>query len=173
MRKALDEARALMDAVTPLAKDCGSLCGGACCQGSDDEGMLLFPGEEAYYENCDWAYVKTTEAGPLLVCRGRCERAERPLGCRIFPLRISMKSGRPKALLDIRAWPLCPLMPYGTKGLSQPFVAAAEAAGQLLCEEEAHRLFLLEEEARVQAYRALSAPFERRPSHVDTDTEQL
>ena len=47
MSAAVLTARALLSNLTPLKSDCGRLCGGACCQGDDATGMLLFPGEEA------------------------------------------------------------------------------------------------------------------------------
>ena len=43
-------ARNLLETLTPLKTDCGRLCQGACCQGDEQTGMLLFPGEEAFYE---------------------------------------------------------------------------------------------------------------------------
>ena len=40
-------ARDLLRELTPLKTDCGRLCGGACCEGDEETGMLLFPGEDA------------------------------------------------------------------------------------------------------------------------------
>jgi hypothetical protein len=42
----------LLEKSTPLTSDCGTLCGGACCKGSGEEGMLLFPHEELMYASC-------------------------------------------------------------------------------------------------------------------------
>ena len=50
-------ARTLLGPLTPLQSDCGRLCGGACCQGDEQTGMLLFPGEDALYAGCDFARV--------------------------------------------------------------------------------------------------------------------
>ena len=50
-------ARMLLDALTPLKTDCGRLCGGACCQGDETTGMLLFPGEDALYAGCAFGRV--------------------------------------------------------------------------------------------------------------------
>ena len=54
-------AHALLDALTPLKTDCGRLCDGACCQGDETTGMLLFPGEDALYERC--AFGRVLSAG--------------------------------------------------------------------------------------------------------------
>ena len=54
-------ARDLLLDETPLVRNCGQLCSAACCQGSDTEGMLLFPGEEELYENCSFGRVLTPE----------------------------------------------------------------------------------------------------------------
>ena len=32
---------------SPLKKDCGLICGGECCKGDSETGMLLFPFEES------------------------------------------------------------------------------------------------------------------------------
>ena len=47
-RTTLEKARALLENVTPMNRDCGRICGAACCQ-PDEEGhggVFLFPGEE-------------------------------------------------------------------------------------------------------------------------------
>ena len=39
-------AAEILERVTPFSgRNCGSLCGAACCKGSDNDGMELFPGE--------------------------------------------------------------------------------------------------------------------------------
>nr|HML49564.1 hypothetical protein [Clostridia bacterium] len=89
----IQAARALLAQRTPLKSDCGRLCNAACCQ-ADEEGrggMLLFPGEERFYDPLPgWARLEPMDFGGrpsrLLVCEGRCERSQRPLACRIFPL---------------------------------------------------------------------------------------
>jgi len=50
-------ARKLLETLTPLKTDCGRLCAGACRQGDEKTGMLLFPGEEALYINCSFARI--------------------------------------------------------------------------------------------------------------------
>ena len=108
----------LLDDVTPLKKDCGVLCGGICCKdGEEESGMLLFPGEEQMFSDCDFAevvdsnceYGKTGTA-ELLLCKGKCDRTKRPLACRIFPLVPYRHEGSPlKIVMDNRAKGICPL----------------------------------------------------------------
>ena len=134
-------ARELLEALTPLKTDCGRLCGGACCQGDEQTGMLLFPGEEALYTDCGFARVLDAdftlggEAARLLVCRGTCPRGERPLACRLFPLLLRFDAqGAPRVALDPRARAVCPLTDYGMEALDGAFVAAARKAYALLME---------------------------------------
>ena len=49
MSSPVEQARYLLENRTPLAADCGQVCGHACCRCQGDEpcGMRLFPGEEA------------------------------------------------------------------------------------------------------------------------------
>ena len=48
MNEAVEQARALLETLTPLKRDCGRLCGARCCRSLEGEetGMVLFPGEE-------------------------------------------------------------------------------------------------------------------------------
>ena len=46
-------ARELLESHTPMKSDCGALCGGACCKGSDEDGMALLPGEAARTQEVD------------------------------------------------------------------------------------------------------------------------
>ena len=136
-------ARRLLDTLTPLKTDCGRLCGGACCQGDGQTGMLLFPGEDALYAGCTFADVLGANftlgggAARLLVCRGTCPRAERPLACRLFPLFLRFDPrGGTRVVLDSRARAVCPLTDYGMSALDGAFVAAAREAYALLMENE-------------------------------------
>lgn len=145
-------ARALLAEVTPLKGDCGRRCGAACCQADDDGqgGMLLLPGEEGLYAPAPgWARVEDSglrageRALALLTCDGTCPRGDRPLACRIFPLTPRLaEDGQMVVTLDVRAWPVCPLMPHGMQGLSREFVAAVRAACVLLAQDEALRAWL-------------------------------
>ena len=99
--RALEEARAALGELTPLKRDCGRLCGAACCQPDETglNGMLLFPFEESRYrrpiEGFSFRLVDDDtlfKGGKRLVCEGTCPREHRPLACRIFPLRLRIAS---------------------------------------------------------------------------------
>ena len=151
LSQALKKARARLLDPTPLARDCGRLCGAACCQ-TDEQGrggMLLFPGEAALYEGRMPAGFaihpddSVLPGGTLLTCSGTCQREDRPLACRVFPLVMRLaEAGEPRLALDPRAWPICPLMPSGMAGLSSGFVEAAEDAARTLAQVPEFRAFL-------------------------------
>ena len=148
--KALTEARALLENVTPLKSNCGKLCGGACCQPSPDDdgenGMLLLPFEESFYEQpiegmpFHLADDDTLfKGGKRFVCEGKCVREHRPLACRIFPLRMRLETDPETEKItvvpeiDPRAWCVCPLLEMGgMRAMSQDFTNAVKAAGEIL-----------------------------------------
>lgn len=140
---AVRAARELLESLTPLKTDCGHLCQGACCQGDEATGMLLFPGEEALYADCAFARVVPTgfslggTPAQLLVCDGRCDRKNRPLACRLFPLFLKFREDQTPVLrMDARARAVCPLTDYGMKALDPEFRQAARRAYDLLLEDE-------------------------------------
>ena len=107
----------LFDKVTPLSKDCGVLCDGACCKDGDEEtGMLLFPYEEEFLKNSDFGRIEDTaceygenKTSKIFFCN-KCNRALRPLACRIFPLMPYKKEGSPlKIVMNPLAKNMCPL----------------------------------------------------------------
>ena len=112
---ALREAYERLYHKTPLGfYNCGRLCDGLCCRG-DEQGMWLFPYEEEFFENKEGFEVCETEGNygyPMVICSGECDRAERPLACRIFPLfpLVTEDEGkiRIKVIYDPRAG-MCPL----------------------------------------------------------------
>lgn len=144
MDEALLKARELLAEKTPLKTDCGKTCGARCCRSLEGEetGMLLFPGEEeAYLGKPGWT-VRKTAGGLLAVCPGRCERAERPLACRIFPVLPVIRDGAVKAAADQRAAAVCPLLKQGLKGMDPAFVDAVREAGKALAAEPEQLPFL-------------------------------
>ena len=145
---ALREAREKLARVTPLSRDCGALCGDACCL-EDEEGlggMLLFPGEEACYTKMPEGFSISDDphlkGARLLTCQGVCNREDRPLACRIFPLMFVEKDGGIDVAMDPRAWPVCPLMPSGIRGLRQDFMDRAREAALILSGERVLRDFI-------------------------------
>lgn len=111
----------LFDRSTPIKADCGKLCGKRCCKG-EDCGMYLFPGEEKVFKllNPSWAKIEKsdfcyefngkTKNVPILFCNGSCDRYQRPLACRIFPLTPYInEDGKAEIIVDSRAKAICPL----------------------------------------------------------------
>lgn len=132
------EAYKMIGNLTPVPADCGKLCGAACCEGDDDLGMLLFPGEAArlasvprfkvtrirYMDSNAW----------LLICSGNCDRELRPLSCRIFPLAPHVSpNGTVTAIPDPRGWRMCPLS--GGEYLDRRFVKAVNSVFKHLAQE--------------------------------------
>ena len=107
----------MFDYVTPLKKDCGILCGGACCKDGPEEqkGMLLFPYEEKMLGNSgfeikesNWKY--DGKNAYILFCKGTCDRKYRPLACRIFPLvPVISDKDNIELIMNPLAKRMCPL----------------------------------------------------------------
>ena len=157
------QIHAIMDEITPLGTDCGLLCGARCCDGGPQDGMLLFPGEETLYQGTslpnNWVVrdsgIRLPISGEsirILVCTGICERARRPLACRVFPLlpRVDARGGI-RVSPDLRALSTCPLLydkasprirPAFVRGVEEVFTKAAAIHGVL------ELLTLLQEENR-------------------------
>lgn len=130
-------AYGMIGEATPLRRNCGELCGAACCQGQD-AGMLLFPGEADLLSDIpDFRMYRIRYGGRrtwLLVCGDTCERARRPLACRIFPLAPYVgQDGAVTAVMDPRAQDMCPL--YDGEPLDGEFVAAVEKAFVMLAKD--------------------------------------
>ena len=141
-------AFAIMGELTPLRADCGLLCGGACCKGDETTGMLLFPHEESVLS------VKETEAGRLAVCDGTCDRAQRPLACRIFPFFPTIdEKGRIFVEVDHRAARLCPMIAHSDELVFDPrFFRAVKRVGKLLAKDEECRAFLVRSTEEIDMY---------------------
>lgn len=117
---------------TPLDFDCGKLCGGKCCGGDDNTGMLLFPGEEALIDP-NINVISDDSGNYIAVCNGTCDRRKRPLACRIYPLFpiIIEEKGQEyiKTEFDRRAD--CPLT-RGEIKISRRFCKAVRRVGKYL-----------------------------------------
>ncbi len=147
----------LFDNVTPVPVDCGRLCGKACCKG-DDSGMFLFPGEEEVFRllSPDWVHVGSTDfiyeykekkyRTPIAMCGGHCDRYQRPLACRIFPLTPYIgESGRVEIITDPRAKGVCPLAKaYHIDDYEEYFVKNIKKAFTLLAKNRKIYAFLKE-----------------------------
>ena len=149
-------ARNAIGDLTPMLNDCGALCGAACCKPDEDGqgGVHLFPGEEALLEDCSWGCVVDTPFAPMLVCEGPCQRSQRPLGCRIFPLTpVRGRDGRWTVRMDVRARAMCPLAAHGLKGLDPAFPRAVRDALRIVAEDPEGDAFLEKWHALEEEYR--------------------
>ncbi len=158
---AVTRCRHILEELTPLETDCGLLCGSACCRSlpGEETGMLLFPGEaEGYRDRPGWKVIPS-EAGEIVICPGRCERGERPLSCRLFPLLPLRRGGEIRVAMDARAAAVCPLYGSGARGLVGSFVEAVRACGQELARDEDGLAFLLRLTAQHDELRAMRKRF--------------
>lgn len=139
-KKLYTEANRIIADKTPLKKDCGQVCGGACCKGDDNTGMLLFPFEESIFT------VKEKDGVRLCVCEGRCNRNERPLSCRIFPFfPYVTDEGKVKVIPDVRGINICPLIShFSDVKFDKGFLWRVKKVGRLLYADEECRRFLEE-----------------------------
>lgn len=142
--ESLNKLYELLEDVTPQRYDCGLLCGAACCRGDGDDGMLLFPGEKEAFEGKEGYTVRYNPVYGCeeVICSGSCERAERPLSCRIYPYFFYVKDdGKVTVAPDMRALGRCPLAEKGT-GASRLFLRRMRMAALVLERVPAQTAFL-------------------------------
>lgn len=126
---------------TPLGYyNCGRLCDGLCCKG-DCKGMWLYPYEEELFADNEGFEVCETEGNygyPMVICSGECDRAERPLACRIFPLfpLVIEEDGKViiKVIRDPRAT-MCPIV-RSSKRIDPSFVRQVRLTARRLIRDE-------------------------------------
>ena len=106
--------------------------------------MELFPYEKQLFEQLDGFEVIDSEV-PLVRCTGTCERSQRPLACRMYPLfpLVADDEGEEsiRVIYDPRATASCPLCAH-RKRLDRRFVRAVRRAGKYLLSDEATADFL-------------------------------
>ena len=162
MDAALSAAREKLNRLTPLKKDCGRVCGARCCRPLEGEetGMLLFPGEaEAYAGKPGWT-VLSTARGDLVLCPGTCDRAERPLSCRLFPLLpLIGDGGEIRVATDLRARAACPLARQGKSAMDPAFISAVREAGEILAQSGEQSAFLEQLTEEQQQLKEVMAQF--------------
>lgn len=129
-------AMKILDNVTPLKTDCGTLCGGKCCQGGDHDGMWLIPGEEKFLKNAAFLNIKDTNDGKVAICSGSCDRELRPFSCRIYPYfpMVVNRCGieRIRVVPDIRALNTCALFRENAPETTGEFKKTVARAGRIL-----------------------------------------
>ena len=153
-QKLYAEAGRIIGDKTPLKKDCGQICDGACCKGDDDTGMLLFPFEESVL------HVEESRGVRLAVCQGRCDRSQRPLSCRIFPFfPYVTPEGKIKVIPDIRGVNVCPLVSHFSEvKFDRGFLYRVKKVGRLLYADEECRRFLVETSREIDILLSLMEP---------------
>ena len=117
LKRYYSEIYKLLDEVTPLSKDCGVLCDKACCKEEDEPaGMFVFPFEEELLKDVDFGYIEDSnceygedKVAKIFYCTKPCNREQRPLGCRIFPLTPYRKNGKVTLVMNPAAKKMCPL----------------------------------------------------------------
>ena len=145
MNAAVAAAREKLNQLTPLKKDCGRICGARCCRSLEGEetGMLLFPGEADAYAGKEGWEIRKTGQGELLICPGTCDREERPLSCRLFPLLpLIGDDGDIRVAVDLRARAVCPLARQGITAMDPAFIEAVRLAGEMLAGQDEQAVFL-------------------------------
>lgn len=156
----------LFDDITPVPVDCGELCSKACCKG-EDAGMFLFPGESAVYKllNPDWITIEMSDFSykhcgktyntPLAMCDGVCDRYQRPLACRIFPLTPYVTAdGELEIIVDPRAKSLCPLAKgFFLEDFDEVFVKNIKKSFALLMKNKRFADFMTEYSAYIDDFK--------------------
>ena len=141
----------LFDGVTPLKKDCGVLCGRACCKGGDDVGMRLFPHEKTALR------MTENDGARYAVCDGTCDRRLRPLSCRIFPFfPTADERGRTGIAADIRGAGVCPLARHADEiAVRRIFLRRMRLAAKMLAADAECLAFMREVTAEIEEAAAL------------------
>ena len=135
----------LLDRVSPVPFDCGSICGAVCCTAAaaDEElGIMLLPGEEKIHDRhadwLDWDTLSTDEFelpdawdGKVYFVRCKtpphCPRNMRPIQCRSFPILPHLdEDGNLSMVFNDYELPyLCPMIEDETE-LDDRFVKATQ-----------------------------------------------
>ncbi len=140
MNKILKEAYDRLYHKTPLGfYNCGRLCDGLCCRG-DCKGMWLYPHEAELFADKEGYEVCETEGNygyPMVICSGECNRAERPLACRIFPLFPLVYENDGKLEFEVIFDPranMCPLS-RSQKPLDPSFIKEVRKTARVLARD--------------------------------------
>ena len=138
----------LLDRVSPVPFDCGTICGAACCNAaaSDEElGIMLLPGEEKVHDRhagqddwLEWESLSSDEFefpeswnGKIYFVRCKnpphCPRHLRPIQCRSFPLLPHLNEDGELTLVfnDYDLPYACPMIEEGIE-LDERFVKATK-----------------------------------------------
>lgn len=146
------KAKKIIGDYTPLKNDCGELCGGICCKGDKETGMILFPFEQTNFA------VKEKNGVRLAVCDGSCKRQERPLACMLFPFFPCIdQGGKIDVKEDYRGINICPMISQRDKiRFKRGFLRRVKKVGRLLKEDELCREFILSVSDEIGKIQAIS-----------------
>lgn len=145
----------MFDKCTPVKADCGEICGSACCRGTDC-GMYLFPGEKRVYELLKPKWIKIEKSDfqysfggakkhvSIAFCDEHCDRYQRPLACRIFPLTpILSPDGTLEIIIDPRSKSVCPIgRAFELRDFEPQFVKNVKKTFTLLLKNQEFRAFM-------------------------------
>ena len=102
--------------------------------------MLLFPYEYDLVKEQNYEFTKQDLKGfgdvYAMTCNGTCDRAFRPLSCRIFPLAPKMIQGKLYVQLDARGRSVCQLTHHSILSLNEEFIIAVKKTLIMLSEDD-------------------------------------
>ena len=123
--------------------------------------MILFPFEERALVRTHFLIITRKRMGTrqvaFAVCPGQCDRAHRPLSCRLYPFVPILKEGRVHIVPDPRAAYFCPLLKKEAKPyLDNAFSSAAAQAVESLRALPGFDAFLLDYGYMLKEYAAFT-----------------
>lgn len=137
----------ILDDVTPLTCDCGSLCDARCCRGGDHDGMWLLPDEDMLLLDADFLTIRENAEGKYAICTGHCDRHQRPIACRMYPYFPMLYRARGnrytvRTMPDLRALSTCALFGENAPALNPAFKRAVRRVGILMLRDRKLRAWL-------------------------------
>ena len=166
----------LLDRVSPVPFDCGTICGAACCNAAaEDEslGMMLLPGEDKVHDKKDdwlsWEALISNEyefpeswQGKIWFVRCKtpphCPRHLRPVQCRSFPLLPHLSEDGELSLVfnDFELPYACPMIEDEAE-LDESFVKATHTVWKHLIRDPLiYDLVKMDSRAREDSLRELA-----------------
>ena len=89
----------------------------------------------------------------IAFCDGSCDRYQRPLACRIFPLTPYLDGGKLRVITDPRSKAVCPLgQNLGVDDYDRSFVRNVNTAFVILAKNKEFRAFLAEYSRYLEDY---------------------
>lgn len=162
MNENLKKARDLLERSTPLGRfNCGKICDAECCRGDENTGMWLFPHEEEFYKNHPDFKIRNTDGNggyPMIVCGGVCNRADRPLACRIYPFYPKIDGDKITVIKDLRGYNSCPIINENIKP-DPKFLRNLRKATRYLIRDEETKNYILRVQGEIEEIAELMSLF--------------